>query len=267
MASGVFTAGGGAKAAANSSPINNQQVFQDILTGLKSFQENQVVSPAQRAALDEQIAMRGKINETFAELGKGQRAVIVNKFNTQMKNLAASDQLSGLAGSSLAGVGQIGLEGARQNELGGLENQLINAQSNAIIDLSGDFAGTLGETADQNMGIFGALMSLLRPTVSADQYEQRIQENLTRNVGGGGGGGGGGGKSKSGGGGRKRNKSTPMAPSGQRAPGEYHGPGGYNAAGEPGGGYGPGGDGMGKPKSGKTFNYSPTKPLIKAGKK
>lgn len=262
MAAGVLAAGGGnSKAAAGSSAINNPQVFQDILTGLQAFQANQVVSPAQRAALDEQIALRGKINDTFSQLGMGARNALIQQFGTQMKNLKTSDQLRGLAGSSLAATGQVGLEGQRQKAIGDLENSLINAQANAIVDLSGDFAGTLSEASDQNAAVFASLMNLLRPQVTASQYVSAAQSNAQQAFSSAGGGGGGGGRSK---------KSSDGGGSGV----PYFGPGGAGA------GFGKGaldragagddddegGDGGGG-KQGKTFSYSPTKPLIKAGKK
>lgn len=182
-----------------SAPIFNPQIVTDMMAGMNAFQQNPTINPMQRGALDEQIAFRDKINQSFSEIGKGARSSLTQQFGTQMKNLGANMQRRGLAGSSLAAVGQVDLEGARQSAIGDLENTLINAQSDAIRDLSQDFSGTLGGIGDQNANVFASLMRLLQPQVTADDFVRAAGQQADTPGGGRGGFGGGSGRATGGG--------------------------------------------------------------------
>lgn len=202
MAASVFTAGGKTaqgKKVAQSAPAFNPQLLTDVLAGLSGFQQNPTINPMQRSVLDEQVAARDDINKAFGEIGKGARNALVQSFGTQMKNLTATNQVRGLAGSSLEAVGQMDLEGGKQQAIGDLEGELMNANADAIRELSNDYSGSLSGIADQNASMYGNLARLLMPEITADQLNSFSggggRNGITERAFSGGSGGGGGGGS------------------------------------------------------------------------
>jgi hypothetical protein len=103
------------------------------------------------AGAGQQLANRDEQLSTLQDYGQGARQQINTDYNTRTNNLQTQLAKNGLLGSSMMFSGGLGIEQARQQSLGSLNDQLLGRKMDVLSQNNGALQALFGTTSQNNL--------------------------------------------------------------------------------------------------------------------